>query len=142
MPVEDDNLIRNILANAKTIALVGASVKQDRDSNHIGKYLMQQGYTIVPVNPAYDEVLGVKCYPDLQAIPIPVDIVDVFRKKEAVDEIVDQALAIKAKTLWLQIGVINAEAAERAERNGLQVVMNHCIAVEHLRLIRPEFKNK
>ena len=94
-----------------------------------------QGYDVHPVNPAYDETNGRKCYPDLASVPVKIDIVDVFRAPDAVDDIVDEAIAVKAKVLWLQLGVVNDEAAARAEKAGLTVVMDRCIAIDHRRLI-------
>ncbi len=136
MPIEDDARIRTILAQSRTVAVVGASTKPYRDSHSIAAFLIGAGYRVHPVNPAYTETNGRRCYPDLLSVPEPIDIVDVFRKPEAVDEIVDQAVAVKAKTLWLQLEVVNPEAAARAERAGLNVIMDRCIAVEHRRLIR------
>jgi predicted CoA-binding protein len=136
MPIENDAEIRNILMRAKTIAVVGASDKPYRDSNRIAEYLMRKGYTVYPVNPAYKETNGVQCYPDLASLPVPVDIVDVFRNSNAVDEVVTQAISVKAKTVWLQYGVVNEVAASRAESAGIAVIMDHCIAVDYGRLVR------
>ncbi len=136
MPIEDDKKIIDILKSAKTVAVVGASPKPWRDSSRIAQVLMEEGYEVFPVNPNYAEVLGKKCYPDLQSIPSGIDIVDVFRNPEKVEEIIDEAIAVKAKTVWMQLGVVNEQAALKAEQAGLQVVMDHCIAVDHARLIR------
>jgi predicted CoA-binding protein len=136
VPIESDIEIKAILTSAKTIAVVGASNKPYRDSNRIADVLIRAGYDVYPVNPAYAQTNDVKCYPDLRSIPVPIDIVDVFRKPEVVDEIVDEALAVKAKVLWLQLGVINEAAARRAEQGGMKVIMDHCIAVDHRRLMR------
>ena len=136
MPIESDTTIRDILTTAKTIAVVGASNKPYRDANRIADLLIRAGYAVFPVNPAYSETNGVKCYPDLKSVPVPIDIVDVFRNPEAVDEVADEAIAVKAKTLWLQLGVVNEPAARRAEAAGMQVIMDHCIAVDLRRLIR------
>ncbi len=135
MPIEDDVRIESILRNAKTIAVVGASPKPWRDSSSISRFLIARGYDIYPVNPAHEVLFERKCYKNLKSIPVTIDIVDVFRNPEAVEEIVDEAIVVKAKTLWLQLGVVNVKAAEKAERSGLQVIMDHCIAVEHSRLI-------
>jgi uncharacterized protein len=135
MPIEDDQIIKDILATAKTIAVVGASLKPHRDSNRIAHVLKKHGYRVYPVNPAYKEIDAEQCYPTIQAIGQPIDIVDVFRNPDAVDEIVDDALAAHAKTLWLQYGVINEPAARRAEQAGMQVLMDHCIAVDLSRLL-------
>lgn len=135
MPIEDAERIRTILKESRTIAVVGASDDPGRDSHSIMKFLLDRGYTVHPVNPKYAEVLGRTCYPNLGAVPEPIDIVDVFRRPEAVPEIVDEALQIRAKVLWLQFNVVHEEAAARAEANGLDVIMDRCIAVEHRRLI-------
>lgn len=136
VPIERDEEIRMILSSARTIAVVGASTKPYRDANGIADFLIRTGYDVIPVNPAYAETNGRTCYPNLQAIGRPVDIVDVFRNADAVDEVVDDAVAAGAKVLWLQLDVVNEAAARRAEAAGLKVVMDRCIAVEHRRLIR------
>ena len=136
MPIDDDEAIRRILKNAKTIAVVGASVKPWRDSNSIMKFLIDKGYKVFAVNPKYSEVLGITCAPDLSRVPEKIDIVDVFRRPEVLDEIVDDALEVGVKTLWLQVGVVNETAAERAERAGLNVIMDRCIRIDHQRLLR------
>jgi len=136
MPVEDDKKIKEILSASKIIAVVGASNKPLRDSHRIMQYLMRESYVVIPVNPMYAEIDGEKCFPDLTSIGKPIDIVDVFRNPDAVDEIVAEAIAVKAKTIWLQLGVVNAAAARNAEKAGLQVIMDHCIAIDHSRLIR------
>lgn len=135
MPIEDTNRIRKILQEARTIAVVGASEKPWRDSNSITRFLKRKGYIVYPVNPNYREIDGEPCYPDLTSIPAAVDIVDVFRQPSAVPEIVKEAVAIGAKTLWLQYGVIHEQAAAEAERAGLQVIMDRCIAVDHRQLL-------
>lgn len=123
--------IPQILHSAKTIAVVGISNNPSRDSYSIALYLQKLGYNIIPVNPAIEEWNGLKSYPDLLSVPDKIDIIDVFRKSEFVPEIVDQAIAVKAKALWLQLGVIHEEVAQRAEQAGLEVVMDRCIMVEH-----------
>jgi len=135
MPIEDDSKIQNILRTSKTVALVGASENPNRDSHRIMRFLLDQEYDVHPVNPQYENVLGRKCVPDLASVPASIDIVDVFRNADAVPGIVDEAIAVKAKVLWLQFGVIHEEAARKAENHGLQVIMDHCIAVDHRRLI-------
>lgn len=135
MPIEDDRAIASLLRRARTIAVVGASDKPWRDSNSIMGYLLAKGYNAVPVNPRLTEVLGRPCFQSVDAIPEPVDIVNVFRNPDAVLEVVDEAIRAKAPVLWLQLGVVNEEAALKAERHGMSVVMNHCIAVDHRRLI-------
>jgi uncharacterized protein len=136
MPIEDDKKIKNILMTARTIAVVGASNKPLRDSHRIMQYLKREGYIVVPVNPTYHEIDGERCFPDLASVQRPIDIVDVFRNPDTVDAIVEEAIAVHMKTLWLQLGVVNAAAARKAEQAGLQVVMNHCIAIDHSRLIQ------
>jgi len=131
-----DNDLRTILATASSIAVVGASQKPWRASHDITKYLLEAGYTVFPVNPAYPEVLGRRCYPELAAIKEPVDIVNVFRNSEELPGIVRDAIAIKAGTVWMQSGVVNDEAARAAEEAGLNVIMDRCIAVDHRLLCR------
>ena len=123
--------LRQILATAKTIAVVGLSHRSERPSYTVAAYLQRQGYRIIPVNPNLTEALGEKAYPNLRDIPERVDIVDVFRRSEHVPAAVEDAIAIGAKVLWLQIGVIHEEAAARAEAAGLTVVRDNCIAVSH-----------
>ncbi len=136
MPIEDDRIVERILRKAKTIAVVGASPKPWRDSGSIAQFLAGRGYTVLPVNPAYNDVLGMKCYPDLASTGSSIDIVDIFRRPEEVLAIIDEAIAIGASTVWMQLEVVNEEAAKRAEEAGLNVIMDRCIAVEHRRLIR------
>ncbi len=136
MPIEDDKTIETILRGARTIAVVGASPKPWRDSGTIASFLAARGYTVIPVNPAYQDVLGMKCYPDLVSIGSPVDIVDIFRNPDEVLPVIDEAIAIGAKTVWMQLGVVNAEAAKKAEQAGLQLIMDRCIAVDYRRLVR------
>jgi predicted CoA-binding protein len=130
----DINKLRRILKTSKTLAVVGLSANWYRPSFFAAKYMQEHGYRIIPVNPAYTEVLGEKCYPSLRDIPEPVDIVDCFRKSEEIGPIAEEAVAIGAKVLWMQIGVINEAARERAERAGLDVVMDRCVKIEHARL--------
>lgn len=136
MPIENEDTIASILKKSKSIAVVGASPKPWRDSGSIAQYLMHKGYDVYPVNPNYSEVLGRKCYPDLKSVGVKIDIVDIFRNPEDVGPIIDEAIAVKARAIWMQLGVVNANAAEKAERSGLMVVMDRCIAVEHSRLIK------
>ncbi len=119
--------ITKLLKEAKTIAVVGISDKPDRASNEVAGYLIKQGYDVIPVNPALESVLGRKCFKDLAAIGKPVDIVDVFRRSDAVPEIAQEAIAGRAGALWLQEGVRHDEAAARAEKAGLIVVQDLCI---------------
>ena len=123
-----------ILNTYRTVAVVGLSPKPDRPSNHVANYLKEQGYRIIPVNTSAREILGETCYPDLSSIPEPVDVVDIFRRSEAVPPIVEEAIKIGAKAVWMQEGVINEEAAARAEEAGLLVVMDRCMLNEHRKL--------
>src|SRR5262245_30803632 len=129
-----DSVIREILINHRTIAVVGCSPKDYRDSNHIASLLMRKGHQVVPVNPGHREILGVSCYRDLASIPFPIEMVDVFRRSEFVPAIADQAIAIGAKILWTQLGVYHEEAAQKALDAGLIVIMNRCPAIEFRRL--------
>ena len=126
--------LRRILKTNHTIAVVGLSADWYRPSYFAAKYMQEHGFKIIPVNPKYDEILGEKCYPNLKAIPEPVDIVDVFRKPDDCVHIAQDAVAIGAKVLWLQLGVVNEEAARVAEAGGLEVVMDHCVKIEYARL--------
>ncbi len=126
--------LRRILKNSHTIAVVGLSADWYRPSYFAAKYMQEHGYKIIPVNPKYTEILGERCYPDLKSIPEKVDIVDVFRKSQDCEPIAREAVAIGAKTLWLQIGVINDDAARLAETAGLDVVMDRCVKIEYARL--------
>jgi predicted CoA-binding protein len=126
--------LKQLLVEANTIAMVGASSSPDKTSHEIMKRLLAAGYRVIPVNPRETEVLGQKAYPSLDAIAEPVDIVDVFRRSEDTPPIADEAAKIGAKALWLQIGVSNEETAERAKAAGLVVVMNKCIGATHLAL--------
>ncbi|MFQ6611959.1 MAG: CoA-binding protein [Fidelibacterota bacterium] len=128
--MNEPETIRNIF-QLKTVAVVGMSPKQERPSNYVARYLRDQGYKIIPVNPGQNMIEGEKCYPSLKAIPASVDVVDVFRRSEHVLPIVEAAIEIRAKALWLQDGVINLEAAQKAENAGLLVVMNNCMLRQH-----------
>lgn len=131
----DPETIRQLLADTRTIAVVGLSDKPDRDSYRVAAYLQRNGYRIIPVNPHISEVLGEKSYGTLKEVPEPIDLVDIFRRPEAVPPIVAEAIEVGAKAVWMQIGVIHPQAAEQARDAGLQVVMNRCIMVDHLQLI-------
>ncbi len=128
------NRILEILRSARTIAVVGLSGKRFRPSYGVAEYLQDAGYRIIPVNPAETSVLGENCYPDLDSVPDPIDIVDVFRRSEFVLEIVDAAIRKGAKAVWMQEGVVHEEAARRAEQAGLAVIMDRCILKEHRKL--------
>ena len=125
--------IDRILAESRTVAVVGMSPRPERPSHYVAKYLMEQGYDIVPVNPQVDEVLGLKSYPDLTSIPRQVDLVDIFRRSNQVPPIVDEAIDIGAKFIWMQDGVIHEGAAAKARAAGLPVVMDNCTLREHSR---------
>ena len=127
--------IRKLLQDARTIAIVGLSAKADRPSNEVAHRLQRAGYTIIPVNPAYEEVLGQKCYPSLHEVPGKIDLVDVFRKPAEVMAVVDEAIAVGAGSVWLQLGVIAPAAADKAAAAGLKVVSDRCTKIEHRRLI-------
>ena len=136
MPTVDDIAgLRRILRNSRTLAVVGLSAQWHRPSYFAAKYVRDHGYRIFPVNPRYDEVLGQRCYPDLQSVPEPIDIVDCFRKAEEIPAIADAAVAVGAKVLWMQLGIVNDEAAQRASAAGLDVVMNRCVKIEHARIL-------
>ena len=130
---QDPVVIREILAGARTIAVVGLSSNVLRPSHFIGFYLRRHGYRVVPVNPRERDVLGERSYASLAEIPFAVDVVDVFRDPAAVPEIAREAARIGAKALWLQFGVLSDEGASMAERSGLRVVMDRCMKVEHAR---------
>jgi predicted CoA-binding protein len=123
-----------ILNSSRTIAVVGLSSKADRPSYEAASYLKKQGYKIIPVNPAEKEILGELCYPDLASISESVDVVEVFRRSEEVPPIVEEAIRIGAKAVWMQEGVTNEEAAARAREAGLMVVMDRCMRKEHQKL--------
>lgn len=129
-----DSTIREILTKQRTIAVVGCSPKEYRDSHRIAELLMERGNTVVPVNPMHDQILGVPCYKDLLSIPFPVEMVDVFRRSEYVPDVADQAIQIGAKIFWTQLGVYHEEAAQKALEAGLIVIMNKCPAIEYRRL--------
>ncbi len=129
MSTEDE-----ILNSSRVVAIVGLSPKPDRPSYRVASYLKGKGYKIIPVNPGAEEILGVPSYPDLSSVPEPVDVVDIFRRSEEVPAIVKEAIEIGAKAVWMQEGVINNEAAARAEEAGLPVVMDRCMLKEHQKL--------
>lgn len=126
-----DDAIRRLLAGAKTIAVVGASSHPWRTSHGIMRHLQELGYAVIPVNPNEIEVLGERAYASLVYVPVPIDIVDVFRRAEHTPAIADEAVKVGAKAIWLQSGVVNEDAAARAAAGGLTVVMDACIATMH-----------
>ena len=128
--------IPELLKEAKTIAVVGLSSKPDRSSFGVSAYMQRQGYKIIPVTPTETEVLGKTAYARLEDVPEKIDIVNVFRRSEYVPEIVESAIAVGAKAVWTQLGVVHEEAAAKAEQAGLTVVMDQCIAVEHRLRVR------
>ena len=129
--MDDITTLRRILTENRVIAVVGLSAKRHRPSYSVAKYLLEHGYRVIPVNPAYPEVLGQKCYPSLRDIPEKIDIVDCFRRSAEIVPIAEEAIAVGAKVLWMQIGVINEAAAEKARKAGLDVVMDRCIKIEY-----------
>ena len=134
MIVDDIAGLRRILTDNRVIAVVGLSANWHRPSYFAAKYMLEHGYTIVPVNPGQSEILGQKCYARLAEIPRKVDIVDCFRKPEDIPPVAAEAVAIGARVLWMQLGVINREAARSASAAGLEVVMDRCVKIEHARL--------
>ena len=116
--------VQESLSNSRTIAVVGLSPNPDRPSHYVSRYLQEQGYRIIPVNPAISDLLGEKCFPDLKSIPEPVDMVDIFRRPELVMPVVEEAIEIGAKYVWMQEGIINLQALARAEAAGIPVVMD------------------
>lgn len=130
--------IKRILQSCQTIAVVGLSPKPTRPSNEVALYLQEAGYTVIPVNPGQTEILGQACYPQLQAIPGRVDLVNIFRRPEDVEPIVADAIQIKARVVWMQQGIVNEKAAAMARKAGMTVIMDRCIKVDHQDLLTPE----
>ena len=131
----DDAAVCRLLETARRIAVVGLSPKPHRDSNRIGRYLLDRGYDVIPVYPREESILGQKVYRRLQEVPGRVDVVDVFRRNEELARVVDDALASRAPALWFQLGCVDEEAARRAAAGGVIVVMDRCIMVEHAALL-------
>lgn len=129
------DLIRLILQESSTVAVVGLSPKPQRPSHRVARYLMSAGYTVIPVNPGQDKILGQTCYPNLQAVPVQVDLVDIFRNPAAVLPVVKDAIAVGARFVWMQEGIVNHEAAARAEAAGLAVIMDRCTKIDHMNLL-------
>lgn len=134
MIINDDAGIREIFQTVKTVAIVGASPNRG-PKNYVSAYMLEEGYRVIPVNPLYDEIFGVKCYPTLKDIPEKVDMVECFRPSKDIPPIAEDAIAIGAKVLWMQQGIINEAAAKRASDAGLMVVMDRCPCAEIPRLI-------
>ncbi len=132
---QDPLTIQRVLYNAKTVAIVGLSPNELRASYFVGYYLRRHGYQVFPVNPREEEILGVRSFPSLSEVPVPVDIVNVFRAPDAVPGIAEEAVRIRAGSLWCQFGVISAEGGRIAEAGGLAVIMDRCAKVEHARYI-------
>lgn len=129
-----DETIKAVLATPQTVAVVGCSPNPERDSHRIARLLQARGHRVVPVNPGHREILGETCYVSLRDIPAPVDMVDIFRRSEQVAPIVDEAIEVGAKIVWMQLGVIDERAAIKAQNAGLTVVMDRCPAIEYRRL--------
>jgi predicted CoA-binding protein len=131
----DPREIADIVHNYRLVAVVGLSNDPERPSYRVAAYLQQHGYRIIPVNPTCREILGEKCYPSLKDIPFPVEIVDIFRKVDAIPAIVQEAIQIKARAVWMQLGLAEPASAQKARDAGLEVVMDRCLKVEHARLL-------
>ena len=130
--------IKKVLTTYRTVAIVGASPNPERPSYRVADFLKKEGFRVIPVTPNADNVVGEKAYPDLASIPVPVEVVDIFRRPEDVPPIVDEAIAIGAKAVWMQEGIVNEEAAAKARKAGLTVVMDHCMSKELLRRLSRE----
>ncbi len=132
--MDDINTLRRILRESRVIAVVGLSADWFRPSFFAAKYMQEHGYRVIPVNPKYPQILGERCYKSLRDIPEKVDLVDIFRKTQDVMPIAEEAIAIRAKVLWQQLGVKNEAAAAKARAAGLEAVMDRCVKIEHGRL--------
>jgi predicted CoA-binding protein len=132
LPLSEQLQIKRILRETRTIAIVGLSPKSSRPSHEVASYLLAAGYEVIPVNPGQQQILGRRCYPDLDAIPVQVDLVDIFRAPSEVLPIVEAAVRIRAKVVWMQLGVVNREAAAVAAAAGLAVIMDRCLKSDHL----------
>jgi uncharacterized protein len=136
--MNSDEMMKEILLSARTVASVGLSGNEEKVSNGVGAYLLEHGYEVIPVNPTTDEILGKKSYPDLSSVPEKIDVVQVFRRPEDVPPVVDEAIKVGAKVVWMQEGIVNEEAAQKAREAGIQVVMDACMRATHKRLIGPQ----
>jgi predicted CoA-binding protein len=134
MIIDDIPGIRRILKENRTVAMVGLSANWYRPSHFAAKYLQIHGFRVIPVTPSYEEILGETCYPSLLDLPEPVDVVDCFRKPEEIPALAEQAVEIGARVLWMQLGIVNEEAARIASEAGLDVVVNRCMKIEYARL--------
>lgn len=130
--ISSEEGIREILEHSHVITVVGLSPRPERPSNGVARYLIAAGYRVIPVNPGQTEILGLACYPNLKAVPEPIDIVNCFRRSELILPIAEDATAVGAKVLWMQLGITNSEAARGAEEAGLKVVANRCIKIDHM----------
>jgi predicted CoA-binding protein len=130
-PAANPEEIKAILKNYRVVAVVGLSPKPERPSFQVAQYLKDHGYRIVPVNPGQKEILGEKCYRSLADIPFPIEVVDIFRNVEAIPAIVDEAIAVGAKVVWMQLGLEEPASAQKAREAGLQVVMDRCLKIDH-----------
>lgn len=135
MVAQTDEEIARLLLEARTVAVVGCSRDPEKDAHRVPRYLQEQGYRIIPVNPQAEEILGERAYPSLGEIAEPVDIIDIFRPSEQLYGIVQEGLKLRPKAIWMQLGIADEEAARLAERNGIAVVMDRCMMAEHRRLI-------
>ena len=133
--MNEDERLKEILLSTKTIASVGLSSNPAKVSYEVGEYLIERGYRVIPVNPMATEIFGEKAYPDLASVPEVIDVVQVFRRPEDVPPVVDEAIKVGAKVVWMQLGIVNEEAADAARAAGLQVVMDACMRATHQRLI-------
>ncbi len=127
--------IPGILQKNSSIAVVGLSPKPSRPSHQVASYLLKAGYTIYPVNPGQEEILGLSCYPDLYSVPGPIDIVNVFRNPRDVPAVVDAAISVGAKVVWMQEGIVHQEAAAKARQAGLVVIMDRCLKIDHMNMV-------
>lgn len=136
MLIEKDADLKRLFETVKTIAVVGCSPKPERPGHYVAKYLQDLGYRIIPVNPGQTEILGEKCYASLRDVPEKIDMVDCFRRAEDIPPVVEDAIAIGAKFVWMQLGIVNEAAAERAIAAGIEVVMDRCPKIDYPRLFR------
>ncbi|MFT5503039.1 MAG: putative CoA-binding protein [Gammaproteobacteria bacterium] len=132
--MSDLKTLRRVLMQYKSVAMVGLSADWSRPSNFAAKYLLDRGFKVIPVNPKYDEILGQTCYPDLQSIPEPVDIVNLFQRVERIPPFVDAAIKIGAKVVWMQLGIVDEGQAQKARDAGLEVIMDRCMKIEYARI--------
>lgn len=136
MLITTDTDLKRLFETVRTIAVVGCSPKPERPGHYVAKYLQDLGYRVIPVNPGQTEILGEKCYASLRDIPEPVDLVDCFRRAEDIPPVVEDAIAIGAKFVWMQLGIVNEAAAQRAMAAGIEVVMDRCPKIDYPRLFR------